>query len=83
MQSPPRKVTRHARPYLTGTRIFDELPPCSKRRCPQNHVPTSEFTKDRIESLLTEEEANRRMAQGTMGKVQRRFATAGGGAKEK
>ena len=57
--------------------------PMFKETLPQNHVPTSEFTKDRIESLLTEEEANRRMIQGTMGKVQRRFATAGGGAKEK
>ena len=57
--------------------------PMFKETLPQNHVPTSEFTKDRIENLLTEEEANRRMIQGTMGKVQRRFATAGGGAKKK
>jgi hypothetical protein len=54
-----------------------------KETLPQNHVPTSEFTKDRIERLPTEEETNRRMIQGTMGKVQRRFVTAGGGAKKK
>ena len=54
-----------------------------KETLPQNHVPTSEFAKDRIKNLPTEEETNRRMIQGTMGKVQRRFATAGGGAKEK